>query len=173
MRVIAFNSARVTVLFPLEEVSPLDGTAGQTTIDDIALRYQFAKKPDLTLPREELQKLGLKFENGRYKRNNQIVTIGSFTIFTDGVVIDAVNSDDAEDFWNDACEWLLTHHRFRDFSTTPRRKFVSQVVVEFEKPLSGLLYQFDLITRIVSESSKRDLQHPSASGASQDRPRVR
>jgi hypothetical protein len=151
MKIIAFDSARLTVLFPLEEVSPLDGAGSIDIIDQVAMRYKFAKRPDLTLPKEELQKVGLKFEHGLYVHSDREANITSFTIFTDGVVIDAPTTDDAELFWVDICQWLLADRKFRDFVTAPRRRFVSQVIVEFDRPLSDLIRQFGLITQTLSD----------------------
>jgi hypothetical protein len=151
MKIIAFDSARFTVLFSLEEVSPLDGAGSIDNIDQVALRYKFSKRPDLTLPREELQKVGLKFEHGVYLLNNRAADITAFTIFTDGVVIDASTTDDAEYFWDDICQWLLAERKFRDFVTPPRRRFVSQVIVEFDNPLSELIRQFGVIAQSLGD----------------------
>jgi hypothetical protein len=150
MRVIAVDAARVTILFPIEEVVPLDGITSADIIDDVVSRYAFAKRPDLTLPKDELQKVGLKFENGRCQFGNRTVSILSCTVFTDGVVIDASNTDDAEEFWEDVSKWMIAEKRFRDFTIKPARRFISQVVVEFDKPLSKLFKSFEVITELVS-----------------------
>jgi hypothetical protein len=151
MRVIAFDSGRVTVLFPIEEVMPLGGMIALDTVNDVIARYNFAKRPDLGLSREELQKLGLKFENGHYNVQGQMAPIVSFVIFPDGVVIDASKTDDAEAFWDDLSKWMISEKKFRDFTIAPTKRFVSQVVTEFDTPLCKLINGFDDLTRLVSE----------------------
>jgi hypothetical protein len=151
MRVIAFDTARVTVLFPIEEVMPLGGVIAPDTVNEVISRYNFAKGPDLGLSREELQKIGLKFENGQYNVQGQTAPIVSFVIFLDGVVIDASKTDDAEEFWDDLCKWLIAQKKFRDFTISPARRFVSQIVTEFDTPLSKLINGFDDLTRLVSD----------------------
>jgi hypothetical protein len=150
MKVIAIDAARVTILFPVEEVVPLGGITSRDTLDDVVLRYAFAKRPDLTLPKDELQKVGLKFENGYCQLGDRTITIISFTVFTDGVVIDASNTDDAEEFWEDLSKWMIAEKKFRDFTIKPARRFISQVVVEFDKPLSRLIGLFEVISGLVS-----------------------
>jgi hypothetical protein len=109
MKIIAFDSARLTVLFSLEEISPF------------------------------------------YIRDGRIANISSFTMFTDGVVIDASITDDAEHFWADLSQWLLMERRFRYFVTPPRLRFVSQVIVEFDKSLSDLIRKFELIAQALAD----------------------
>jgi hypothetical protein len=151
MRVIAIDAARVTILFPIEEVVPLAGIASADTLDDVVSRYAFATRPDLTLSKDELQKVGLKFENGHCQFGNRTVRILSCTVFTDGVVIDASNTDDAEEFWGDLSKWMIEEKQFRNFTITPARRFISQVVVEFDKPLSTLFKSFESLTKLVSD----------------------
>lgn len=151
MRVIAFDSARVTVLFPIEEVMPLGGIAAPDTVNEVVSRYNFAKGPDLGLSKEELQKIGLKFENGQYNAQNQTVPIVSFVVFLDGVVIDASKTEDAEEFWDDLCKWMIVEKKFRDFTIAPAKRFLSQIVAEFDEPLSKLINGFDDLTRVVSD----------------------
>ena len=43
MKVISFDVARVTVLFPVEEVIPLGGVVALDVINDVMARYKFAK----------------------------------------------------------------------------------------------------------------------------------
>jgi hypothetical protein len=151
VRVISFDVARVTVLFPVEEVMPLGGMAASDVVNDVVSRYQFAKGPDLGLSREDLQKTGLKFENGHHTFQGQTTPIASFVIFSDGVVIDAGRTDDAEAFWDDLSNWVIKERKFRNFTIVPIRRFVSQIVIEFDKPLSKLINGFESLTRLVSE----------------------
>jgi hypothetical protein len=151
MRVVAFDSARVTVLFPFEEVIPLGGIAAPGMVNEVISRYNFAKGPDLGLPREELQKTGLKYENGSYNAQNRPVPIVSFVIYSDGVVVDASKTEDAEEFWDDLCRWMISEKKFRDFTIAPSRRFLSQIIIEFDKPLSKLIGGFEFLTRTVSD----------------------
>jgi hypothetical protein len=150
MRIIAYDNSRVTLLFPLEEVSPLGGASGPAIFDAITKNYSFVKSPDLSLPRAELEKTGYKFEIGTFSKEGNDINIGEFAIFSDGIVVSALTTDDAEVFIDDLVAYIKVDHKFRDFNTTPVRRFVSQIVVEFEKPLSSLIEAYDTISNAVS-----------------------
>jgi hypothetical protein len=112
MRVISFDVARFTVLFPVEEIVPLGGLVALETVSDVMARYKFAKGPDLALSKDELQKVGLKFENGHHIAQGKTAPITSFVMFSDGVVIDASRTDDAEEFWDDLSNWVINEKQF-------------------------------------------------------------
>jgi hypothetical protein len=150
MRIIAYDNSRVTMLFPLEEVSPLGGASGPAIFDAIGKRYSFAKRPNLSAPRDELEKTGYKFELGSIITSEKEITIGELAIFGDGIVVGAVTTDDAEVLIDNLIEYIKSEHKFRDFNTLPIRRFVSQIVVEFERPLSSLMDAYNTIAAAIS-----------------------
>ena len=111
-------------------------------MSDVTARYKFAKGPDLALSKDELQKTGLRFENGHHIVQGKTAPITSFVMFSDGVVIDASRTDDAEAFWDDLSNWVINEKQFRDFTIKPTKRFVSQIVAEFDVPLGILINGF-------------------------------
>jgi hypothetical protein len=150
MRVISFDSARVTLLFPFEEIIPDGGIAAETLLSAIKTRYNFSVLPDPNVPREELEKNGIKFENATFKTGRETVNVGRFTIHTDGVVIDAKTTMDGELFLDDLIDWIRIEHSFKYFISKPRRRFLSQIVVEFDQNLSRIMGAHEKITSAIS-----------------------
>lgn len=138
MRVIAYDTARLTLLFPFEEVAPLIGADAFEIISKIKQRYDFKKVPDLgAVTKEDVDKNGLRFEVGRLG-NEAVVT--DFAIYSDGVVINARTTEDAQLFWTDLLEWMIAQNNFRRFIEPPSVRYISQIVVEFDKALGNLLH---------------------------------
>ena len=150
MKVIAYDSAKVTILFPFEEVSPIGGQDGLVIINKTADRYNFVRGPDLNISRQERDKIGLRFETGSSKINDELISIGEFTIHGDGVVIVAKTTIEAEIFWDDLVKWMRLENHFRDFTVTPVRRFISQIVVEFSVPLSTIIPIYSALANAVS-----------------------
>jgi hypothetical protein len=151
MKVVAYDTARVTVLFPFEEVAPMAGASARAVVDAVANRYSFAKLPDFGLPKTEIDKSGIRFETGVLETNAGPINIIDFTVFGDGVVIGAKTTEDGELFWSDAFNWLRAEHGFRNFNTPPDLRFLSQIVVEFERPLAKLMANYAEISSSVSK----------------------
>jgi hypothetical protein len=155
MRIIAYDNSRVSLLFPLEEVSPLGGASGPAILDAITNNYSFVKSPDLSLPRAELEKTGYKFEIGKLSKDNNDINIGELAIFSDGIVVSALTTDDGEVFIDDLVAYIKAEHNFRDFDTKPARRFISQIVVEFDKPLSSLIESYNTLVNAISSKIDR------------------
>ncbi len=147
MRIIAYESSRATLLFPLEEVVPIGGANGRQLVDEIKERYQFLRMPDLaTIRPQEGAQQGYKFEAGRFENANII----EFSIFTDGLVGTASTTEIAEAFLNDLVQWIRERFGFREFTVEPRRLYHSQVVVEFDHKLSNLIPKFQGIISCIT-----------------------
>jgi hypothetical protein len=105
----------------------------------------------LSQPQSEVTKNGIKFENGSFDLNGKISNISEFTIYTDGVVITSPTTEQSEIFWDDISSWMITENGFRSFAEIPVRRFVSQLVVDFNKPLERLIKPFQELAQIISE----------------------
>jgi hypothetical protein len=151
MRIISYDSARVTSLFPLEEISPKRSNI-YNIVEKIGGRYSFAKRPDFSLPRTELDKTGLRFESGSFRFGDSDTPISDCTAFSDGIVINAQTTEVAEAFWNDLSDWLRKENNFRDFTITPTLRFISQLVVEFDGSINNILIEYGNISSIVSDA---------------------
>jgi hypothetical protein len=150
MKIISQDSCRVTILFPLEEVVPLEGMNGPEAINKIQQRYEFLKTPDPAMTREEIGKVGYKFGTGQIVMNGKKSTIIEFAIYNDGIVADAKNSEIGETFLDDIIKFMQSEFVFRPFTTQPTRYFWNQMVVEFERPLERLLHSFNKISAAIS-----------------------
>src|SRR5215469_3237065 len=128
MRIIAYETSRLTVLFPYEEVVPLAGLNDRDIVDKVAARYKFLKIPNLVS--DETSKQGFKFEHGQITLNNAIERIIDFSIYRDGVVINAPKTDISEALLDDITGYMKDEFSYRDPITRPHRYFQSQIVVE-------------------------------------------
>jgi hypothetical protein len=152
MKVVAYDSSRVTCLFPLEEAVPLSGVNDRAIVEGVKNKYSFLKGPDLSI--DEVAKNGYKFDSGQFVLDSQIFRIAEFAIFRDGLVIAATKTDGSEAFLDDVIAFLQKEFSFRDLETTPRRYFQSQIVVEFERSPEGLLKSLDRLTAAISKPLK-------------------
>jgi hypothetical protein len=164
MQLIAIVSARVTLLFPVEEVLPLEGGNGPTIVETVGKRYSFTRLPDLSVSREELNKNGLRFEGGRFEFESIQTNIRSISIHNDGLNVDANTTEAAEAFLRDFIDFLRTNFQFREFASTPRIYFWSQVVAEFQHPLERLISGHDKIEGLINKSL-REVHGPEISPA--------
>ena len=150
MKIISYNTARVTWLFPLEEIGPLNGMNGANLIAEISRRYEFKNIPTLTTP-EEMQKNGVKFGLGNFKADERIQVITELSVYSDGIVAVTERTEAGRLFLIDLLDWLRREFEFREFSSEVKELFLSEVTVEFDRaPLSRLLSSFEVITNIVS-----------------------
>jgi len=152
MKIIAYETSRLTVLFPYEEVVPLAGVNDREIIEKVAARYNFLKSPSLV--GEEVAKSGYKFEAGQFTVKGSAERISDFSIFRDGIVINSTKTENSEALLDDAIEYMKSEFSYRDFITPPRRYFQSQIVVEFSKSPDKLITLFAEISAVVSEPLK-------------------
>ena len=153
MKVIAFSSATLLSLFPLEAFTPLGGINERYVIEAIGQRYNFGTSPTLS-SRAELEKTGLVFESGFFVTELGEVIINRLAIHNDGVVVRTNKSEQARAFFDDLTNWLVEHHSCRKITHTPR--YLSEVVVDFESPASNMLANYDkIIDIIVSNVSEK------------------
>jgi hypothetical protein len=149
MRVVNYDASRVTSLFPFEEVAPLSGANDREIIDAVADRYKFLKTPDLA--KDDIAKDGYKFASGQFMFESSAFRLSDFSIYRDGLVINAATTNGSEAFLNDVIKFMRESFSFRDFVTKPRLFFQSQLVVEFDRPPEKLLRSLDQIEEIISK----------------------
>lgn len=152
MKIVAFDAGRVTLLAPLEEFIPLGGVDGRDIVQKLAERYRFLRPPNLTATREELDKNGLTFENGLFMFNGMQLPIVAFSAFNDGLVVLSQDTERSEAFLDDVIVWLRSEFNFRAFASEAKRYFSSQLVVEFECPLGGLIAAYDTISTAIASA---------------------
>jgi hypothetical protein len=150
MRLVALEIGRASLLFPLEEISPLIPVDGRQIVEGIASRYNFRGFPPPNISRDESAKSGIKFENGLFTVDGKLITIADFTAYSDGIVVSSTTTEGASAFIDDLLPYLRETFGFREFISKVQRTFISQVVVEFDRPLSGLLATYDKIAALIS-----------------------
>jgi hypothetical protein len=149
LKVISFDSARVTWLFPLEEFAPAATNDSGVVLANIAARYNFARTPTITT-RESMAKDGLLFGLGHFEFDGETVGISDFVIYNDGIVAIAKKTEWAEAFLEDIFNWVKESFGFRELSTGIRKMFSSTLVVDFESPPSRLIAGYETISKIIS-----------------------
>lgn len=151
MKIVSYESARVTILFPFEEIVPLGGVDGPTIFANLIEKYDFKIGPDPKRSKEEIDRNGLKFERGRFDFNGNLVNIQELTAYSDGLVVTANTTERAEAFAEQVLSWLRAEKGFREFLSEPRRLFLSLIVVEFDGKLDTLLPAFERISNSISK----------------------
>lgn len=146
MELISTESGRVASLFPAEETRSLSGGHAPSAIHMVQERYSFGYAPDLRRAWEDIQKDGLRFQLGKFMHGNKAINIKEFTVYNDGLVVTAFNTDDAEIFLKDILAWSKEVFGMRDPKTTVRTLYVSQLLVEFRSSLNPILDGFEVIT---------------------------
>lgn len=124
-------------------------------------RYQFTYSPNLSLPWDDVQKNGWKFQLGKLAVKDSTVLIQELNIYNDGIVVNATTTDDAEAFLKDLFAWARETAGIRDLTNVGRRLFVSNVVVEFERPVNQLINGFKdfslILNKLMQATYKADL----------------
>src|ERR1700682_3596918 len=115
MRLVAFETGRTSMLFPLEEISPLAAMDSRQLVEGIASRYNFRGFPPPNLPREELATKGAKFENGLFTVDGKLANVVDFTAFSDGIVVNSNTTESASAFIDDLLAFLREQFGFREF----------------------------------------------------------
>lgn len=149
MKIISFESARVTRLFPLEEFAPAAGANSPSVLSLIAQRYGFKIVPNIT-SREDLNKNGLIFGMGHFQHESQPFVISDFAIYTDGLAAVAERSEWADAFLEDVTSWVRSEFGFRDIASGVRRLYSSTIVVDFDTSPLMLLRSFESIVELIS-----------------------
>jgi hypothetical protein len=141
----------------MEEVRPLSGVYVPDLYRAIAERYKFVSSPT-NIPDASLN--GAKFQVGMLERNNVTISITELGIYNDGVVINAINTIDADAVMNDFLPWVSETFKFRPPITIRNRKYASNVTVEFDFSINVLLKDFNriisLIEAALSKSQDRE-----------------
>lgn len=136
MNLIATETGRVLQLIVMEEVLPLSGIYMPNLYQQLAERYAFVGRP---ADYGDAIAKGAKFQHGRHITPTRTILIKEIGIFNDGIIIDSLNTDDAEYITEDFMEWVRTTFAFRERKTTIQRQYTSVVTVEFDNPIESAI----------------------------------
>jgi hypothetical protein len=151
MKLIGTESGRVVLLFPIEEMRPLRGLVLAESVRLIAERYQFMYPPDLS-SWENIEKGPLLFRSGKLERNGSAIALGELGIYRDGISVNAMSTEIAEEIMNDLFDWSKRTLGMRELQRLPRKSYYSTITVEFEHELGGLFSQYIRIVSLFSQS---------------------
>jgi hypothetical protein len=152
MKIISFDNAKATWLFPLEEFAPASGANSPSVLDAIAERYKFTHKPTITT-REDLEKKGLVFGVGGFSKDGDFTVINDFAIYTDGLAAVSRTTEFADAFLDDVSGWVIDQYKFRKIDNN-RRLYSSNVVVEFEHSPAELITGHNRLIELLNARTK-------------------
>lgn len=105
-------------------------------------QYGFVVMPEISdvFPKEPNPDKPIVFSRGRFARNGQVKLIDHLQIYElAAVAITSTSTEDSDFFLDDAAEWAMKTFDVTITEITSTRMYVSQLEVEFEKPLPDLL----------------------------------
>jgi hypothetical protein len=149
MKVVSFDSARVTWLFPLEEFAPAAGLNAPAILAEIAARYNFAQHPQITTS-DDMAKNGLPFGVGRFAIDGEFIMINDFGIYNDGIVAVTEKTEWSDAFLNDVVDWVTDRFGFQEIVSGIRKVYSSTLVVDFGRPLSRLIAGYEHISELIN-----------------------
>ena len=151
MKLVSDELGRVVQLFIADEIGPFGGIYIPDLYQLISERYGFVKQSDMA----KVLEAGAKFEQGRLKVGEKNINIMDLTIFNDGIVINGRNTVDASAVMDDLLVWGKQAFGLREPETKITRRYISHVVVDFNKPIDNALRGFGAIRRTLSDSYKQ------------------
>jgi hypothetical protein len=160
MKIISFDNARATWLFPLEEFAPVSGATPQSILAEIGERYDFKRRPDITT-REDMNQKGLPFGIGQFSTGGQSVLINDFVIYNDGIAAVSERTEFSEALLNDVFEWVIKKFNFRPIDTH-RKLYSSAVVVEFEFSPAQLVTGYGKLVGLINAKTNVIMKKPAS-----------
>jgi hypothetical protein len=136
LKLIATDTGRVLQLIVMEEIRPSSGIYMPYLFDKLVERYAFVVRPQ-NIP--DAIASGAKFQHGRLQTHNRMVLVSEIGIYNDGIIVDSLNTDDAEFIIQDLLEWARTTFAFRPILTVIPPRFTSSVTVEFDQSIEPQL----------------------------------
>ena len=149
MKIVSYDSARVTWLFPLEEFAPASGAHSISIVGLLAQRYQFTITPKITT-KEDMAKSGLQFGMGGFEYQGQRIIVPDFVVYNDGLVAITQKTEWSEAFLEDVTQWVIKEFGFRNPTSGTRKLYSSTLVVDFETQISRLVVGYKRIAEIIS-----------------------
>ena len=159
MKIVTTEGGRILDLVPLEELRPPGGLYLPDLINGIMRRYAFPTPPDLG----EAAKTGAKFEGGRFIHNGEAVAVKELSVYSDGIICDAQNTDLAEMVLDDFRVWATAVFKLQEPISLVRRTFTSALVCDFDKSIESGLGKLsctaDLLSRALNDAYGWDYKY--------------
>jgi hypothetical protein len=162
MRVIGPDGARLIVPFSSEEVRPISGFDTAEFVRATGDRYNFVSRPDLIALKGDYSTL--EFKTGALSKGNKRISVISLSVLINGIVVDALTTEDADMFFEDIFDWASGAFGLRRPQSDPQKYYLSNVVVEFDTALEKAISPFQKILAIVSAAIKEHARVKSDAG---------
>jgi hypothetical protein len=149
MKFITATFGQVLYQMPMDEIRPPSGIDNLAAIQAVVARYRFAEFPtqnDL----KDIPGKGIIFKIGAAHLDGLPREIASLGIYNDGILVTAVNTDNAELIFTDLFGWAIETFGFRNPLSPPRRSYSSQVVVDFDASIDDLVTGFSKIADLLN-----------------------
>jgi hypothetical protein len=153
MKLIGTELGRVLILIAAEEWRPLRGIPIGAAVSAIQAQFNFMIAPNVSeLTAAQAESEGYKFQEGELDIDGEKTVIKDFIIFRDGFSVTTLETESAEAFLDNFLMWARESLGIRPFSRVPMRIFRSQLVVQFERPLSKAFRQFKELASIIERA---------------------
>jgi len=143
MKLLNLESGQSAQLFAADEVYPREGIYFPNLVQELKERYGFVVAPDIGDAIGTGH--GLKFLHGRLIRSDTI-NILSLQLFNDGVIVTCLDTEAADVVLDDVILLAKSSFKFREPQTIQPRRYVSTVVVSFEKDIDSLVRGFESVS---------------------------
>jgi hypothetical protein len=143
-------------LIHMDEVRPLrGGTFVPDMVAELVRRYRFQSFPTKVEPNQPA-----KFEYGVREFGGITIPIGSLEVYTDGILVNTINTDDSDAILDDFLPWALELFKLREPRTWLPRRYQSRIIVDFGNSAGETFFKnFVDLGKIVTRTfgSERDL----------------
>jgi hypothetical protein len=146
MQLISSQSGQSLQLVAMDEVRPLSG--GVFLPDSSAAiiqRYRFMGTPEKLSPGQPI-----KFQTGVLPDSS--ITIEELGVFSDGFIVTAITTDDADIALDDFLAWITEQFKLREPTTIIPRTYQSTIVVSLAGPLDRFINNFQKAGDVLSKS---------------------
>jgi hypothetical protein len=152
MEFISPESGQSLQLVVMDEIRPLRGGVFLPDLaSEIIQRYRFASPPAQLDPAQPV-----KFQTGVLHAGEITMPITSLELYTDGVIVNSLNTDDADMILDDFASWVAVRFKLRQPFTHLTRKYQSRIIVSLGESLDRFVSHFQIISRIVSKALGSD-----------------
>lgn len=161
MQVVSTQLGRLVFILNIDELLPQSGIDVPEALSMVTERYGFASSPTLQDSIQKAREQGFPFKVGKFvSKEGSKKNIQDFTIWNDGLVVNAYTTDDAEAFIDDFFSWGTEALGLRVNPSLNRiRAYLSEVVVGFDCSVDLAVRRFEAISTTIQETLKRTYEN--------------
>ncbi len=159
MKVISYELGRIIVLFPFEEIRPNGGLYAPLAFEAFRDRYGFVGLPKLGRTREEVDREGVRFQQGHINLDGREISISELAIFVDGVVIDCTQTANSLVVWDELISWVVEELGFKPPFSDLKIHYKSTIIVQFEKRMNKMINKFSSLSKMYADFLQKYSPH--------------